>query len=148
VNQENAFAESGTSPTPTKTYAGASYTPGCCQDPQCAQCCESGSTPGARIGALPPRGYMISNGSLIRDPNHDLPALPNAWTEAAQRIIRAIQVDTGCDRMAAIRAYRRGDAIARRRFCADTSAGDYHFLPADARGNVLYCDASCRASAA
>ena len=132
----------------TKQYAGASYTPGCCQDPQCAQCCESGSTPGARIGALPPRGYMISNGTVTRDLNHNLPESPNAWTEEAQRFIRAIQVETGCDRIAAIRAYRRGDAITRRRFCADTSAGDYHFLPAGARANVLYCDASCRSSAA
>ena len=115
---------------------------GSCQDPACERC-KSMTVP-----ALPPPGYALSAGSLNHDLNHGVPVLPDAWTEMAQRIVRAIQVETGCTRLAAIRAYRRGDVVCCRRLCGDTSGGDYHFLPADARGNVLFCDRECRRQAA
>lgn len=97
------------------------------------------------ISALPPRGYMISSGSLTRDVNHDLPQDPaKEWTEHEQRIIRAIQIDTGCDRPAAVRMLARRDAIVSRRFCGDTSGNDFHFLPDGARKGMVFCDPDCR----
>lgn len=101
------------------------------------------------ISALPPRGYMISNGSLTRDLNHDLPQdTATAWTEHEERIFRAIQYEGG-ERAAAIREYQRNQqAYLTRRFCADTTGSDYHFLPLGARANQRTCGASCRAALA
>jgi hypothetical protein len=99
------------------------------------------------ISALPPRGYMISNGSLTRDVNHDLPQEERRteWTENEQHIIRAVQVETGCDRPTAIRALVRRDAVTvGRTFCADTSGGDFHFLPLGARKTKVVCGPDCR----
>jgi hypothetical protein len=102
------------------------------------------------ISALPPRGYMISGGSFVRDLNYDLPEdASTEWTEHEEHIFRAIMLETGWPRYLAICAYRRGDPISKRRLCRDTSGGEWHFLPEGIRANGMYCDSECaRASKA
>jgi hypothetical protein len=90
---------------------------------------------------------MLSSGSIIRAFNRDLPVEALApWTDDEERIFRAIQYEGG-DRMSAIRAYRRNPALYfNRRFCADVTGGDWHFLPESSFANQRVCNSSCRAA--
>jgi hypothetical protein len=98
------------------------------------------------ISALLPKELMISSGSVTRNLNYDVPSESGTWTEHENKIFRAIQY-LGGDRLAAVRDYRRNPAkYLHRRFCADMTAGDFHFLPEDARASQTCCTASCRAS--
>jgi hypothetical protein len=115
---------------------------GMCQNPACESCT------GMNIPALPPQGYMLSNGGIVRDLNHELPPeVGTEWTEHEEHIFRAIQYQSGT-RAEAIRAYRRNPTrYLRRRFCVDTTGNDWHFLPEDARSNQIACNSSCRTAA-
>jgi hypothetical protein len=98
------------------------------------------------ISALLPKELMMSNGSVTRNLNYDVPAESRTWPEHENNIFRAIQYFGG-DRLAAIRDYRRNPAkYLHRRFCADVTGGDFHFLPEDARASQTFCNASCRSA--
>jgi hypothetical protein len=127
-----------TKPQTADSYHGAGF----CQNPACESCT------GMNIPALPPAAFMLANGGISRNLNHDLPAeVGTEWTEHEEHVFRAIQYSGGT-RGAAIRAYRRNPfRYLARRFCVDRTGQDWHFLTENARGNQTACNAECRAAA-